>query len=235
MRKRFLLMPLVAALTGIALPAPASAIVGGTRTTQPQPFVVSLQTASGGHICGGALIKANWVVTAKHCGTPAQVRIGSLNRTSGGTVARVARTVAHPVADLELLQLATAVTHAPIPIAGDSGPAGTPVVMFGWGKTCPNGSCTEPTALNQLSSTIVDGSRCAGGRDRLSGEICVDNKDNSGPCAGDSGNPLTKNVAGARQLIGVHSRAGGFPCGAAPSSHADVPDDRTWIIQHTGG
>nr|WP_042180839.1 serine protease [Kibdelosporangium sp. MJ126-NF4]CEL14625.1 secreted trypsin-like serine protease [Kibdelosporangium sp. MJ126-NF4]CTQ96746.1 secreted trypsin-like serine protease [Kibdelosporangium sp. MJ126-NF4] len=236
MRKRFLLLPMVAALTGIALPVPASALVGGTRVTEPQPFMVSLQSSSGSHTCAGALIKANWVVTAKHCGTPAQVRIGSLSRTSGGTVARVSRTIWHPSADLELLQLATTVTHTPIPIAAESGPVDTPVAMMGWGRTCSTVPCDQPVQLQQLSSTIVDDSRCSGGL-RLSSEICVDNKNNTGPCAGDSGNPLTKNVAGAQQLIGVFSRSGGSNpvCGADPSRHVDLPDDRTWIIQNTGG
>jgi secreted trypsin-like serine protease len=236
MRKRFLLLFLAASLTWLALPATASAIVGGTPVAQAHPFMVSVQGPGGRHICGGALIASQWVVTARHCGVPAQVRIGSLNRTNGGTVAQVAQTIGHPSDDIELLRLSTTVPDRPIPIASESGPVGTPVVMLGWGRTCPTGPCAEPIMLHQLGSTIVEDSRCTGGGIRPSSEICVDNKGNTGPCGGDTGNPLAKYVAGALQLIGVYSRPGGTGpvCGAAPSIHVDVPYLRAWIDQYIG-
>src|SRR6266511_4237529 len=100
---------IAAAVAGLAAPAafaaagpvPSPRVVGGQPATEPYPFAVSLQTNRGDHFCGAALIRPNWVETAKHCvvdETPSsmQVRVGSTNRTSGGTVARVSRIVLHP-------------------------------------------------------------------------------------------------------------------------------------------
>nr|WP_230415608.1 snapalysin family zinc-dependent metalloprotease [Micromonospora tarapacensis] len=57
-------------------------VVGGRPATENYPWLVY---TSG---CAGTLIKANRVVTAKHCPTPSSVRVGSTNRSSGGTAAR---------------------------------------------------------------------------------------------------------------------------------------------------
>src|SRR5690349_13866216 len=71
-------------------PGPGTYVVGGTPASQNYSFMVYV---SG---CTGSLIKANWAVTAKHCPTPASVRVGSIDRSSGGTVVSVRRAVNHP-------------------------------------------------------------------------------------------------------------------------------------------
>jgi snapalysin len=208
-------------------------IVGGRPPTENYPF---LAYTDG---CTGSLIKANWVVTAGHCPTPATVRVGSTNRNSGGTVARVNRSVVHPRADVKLLRLATNVSQQPAPIPTTSGPAGTATRIIGWGQTCPvRGQCSTPTIANELDTSIVADNRCSGGDIDGPVEICTNNPGgNAGACYGDSGGPQVRRVDGRWNLIGATSRSGnGDPrCATGPSIYGDLPAIRSWINSQVGG
>ena len=62
-------------------------IVNGVEAVRGEtPWMVSLQTSSGFHFCGGSLISPNEVLTAAHCvesGSPSHVVIGAHNIISG--------------------------------------------------------------------------------------------------------------------------------------------------------
>ncbi|MCG5456978.1 snapalysin family zinc-dependent metalloprotease [Micromonospora sp. PSH03] len=206
-------------------------VVGGRPATENYPFMVYV---SG---CTGTLIKGNWAVTAKHCSTPSSVRVGSINRSSGGTVVRVTRAVNHPSVDVKLLQLASSVTYAPAPIPSTSGAVGTATRIIGWGQTCaPRGCGSAPAVANELDTSIVADSRCSG----INGpyEICTNNTNgNSGACYGDSGGPQVRRVNGVWNLIGATSRAGNnnSTCATSPSIYVDLPSIRSWISTQVGG
>ncbi|WP_443677164.1 S1 family peptidase [Micromonospora trifolii] len=206
-------------------------VVGGRPASENYPFMVYV---SG---CTGTLIKGNWAVTAKHCSTPSSVRVGSTNRSSGGTVVRVTRAVNHPSVDVKLLQLASSVTYAPAPIPSTSGAVGTATRIIGWGQTCaPRGCGSAPAVANELDTSIVADSRCSG----INGpyEICTNNTNgNSGACYGDSGGPQVRRVNGVWNLIGATSRAGNnnSTCATGPSIYVDLPSIRSWISTQVGG
>ncbi|XVS65252.1 S1 family peptidase [Actinosynnema sp. CA-299493] len=216
-------------------------IVGGGNATQTYSWMVSLQSTTGSHFCGGSLIKANWVVTAKHCvqgrsASSIRARIGTTNRTSGGTVATGAQIVTNSSYDIALVRLSTSVGQTPIAVASTSGAVGTATRIIGWGQTCaPRGGCGAPTILQELNTSIVSDGSCLGIYGSY--EICTNNPNgNAGACYGDSGGPQVKSVNGVWQLIGATSRAGNnsSTCATAPSIYMDVPAFRSWISQYAG-
>ncbi|WP_326556462.1 S1 family peptidase [Micromonospora sp. NBC_01796] len=206
-------------------------VVNGRPATENYSFMVYV---SG---CTGSLINANWAVTAKHCPTPSSVRVGSVNRSSGGTVVSVLRGVNHPTSDVKLLQLASSVSHAPAPIPTTSGAVGTATRIIGWGQTCPTRGCgSAPLVANELDTSIVADSRCSGINGTL--EICTNNTNgNAGACYGDSGGPQVRSIGGRWNLIGATSRAGNNnpTCATGPSIYGDLPAIRSWINTQVGG
>jgi trypsin len=70
---------------GAAIPQDSSVqIVGGTAAALGEfPFIVSVQTSSGSHFCGGTLLNANTVLTAAHC---AEDQVASRLRIRAGTI-----------------------------------------------------------------------------------------------------------------------------------------------------
>lgn len=150
--------------------AETSFIVGGRQASEEYPFMGSLQSPSGDHQCGAALVAPALMATAAHCVEGRQasemtVRIGSRDRTSGGTRSQVARVVQAPEhADIALLVLSERVSGAPIEVADGSPQTQQAVRLIGWGQDCPQKGCSTapPRQLKQLETKVLPAQDCPG-------------------------------------------------------------------------
>lgn len=226
MRIRIVVASLATALTGVlAVPAAANAaavgpdpIIGGS-TVASAPWAAAV-FSNGSFTCSGTIISANYVLTATHCisGTMS-VRIGSVNRTSGGVTRTVSSTVTRY--DLALMRLSSAVSTTYMPLSSSYPPVGSTNSLYGWGQTCYSGcgaSTTLKTATVQVTSTNVTDN--AGGRAIASSAI------SGNAWRGDSGGPEVYNGA----QVGVASTADG----QSRQYYGSVAYNRAWITSTAG-
>lgn len=222
-------------------------IIGGMEADEPYPFMVSLQSRSSEHFCGGSLLAPTWILTAAHCVQGRQprgvgARIGSADRTQGGELKQAAEIITHPDyapdgagGDLALVRLTEPAQSAPVPIAPAT-EAGMPARLLGWGQTCPTVGCGDsPVMLQQLDTSLVEGELCTAAFDAKV-ELCVDNAGgDSGSCYGDSGGPaLHRTEQGRWEVLGVTSRPGNDnpTCATGPSIYTSATAYSAWITEH---
>lgn len=196
-------------------------IIGGEEAAQGAwPWMVALiyatsNDAAQGQFCGGALIDAEWVLSAAHCtydlsGRPRQpteieIVVGrhQLSGTEGQRVA-VNWLIRHPGYtensfdnDLVLLHLVTPVDIPPVPLLQPEQKgyelSGTPVMVLGWGIT--DGG-QDSDVLRQVEVPLVDLRTCRQSYG-IFNEKVTDNMLCAGlktggkdSCQGDSGGPM---------------------------------------------
>ncbi|MBW4718643.1 S1 family peptidase [Saccharothrix obliqua] len=245
-----LLIALGVPANGSATPSDAARprIVNGAPSTQVYPFMASLQdAATGEHSCGAVLIAPRWLLTAAHCvrdwdgALHHQARIGTQDRTTGGTVLSVLETHVHPAYtevsagnDIALAKLYGSAPQQPIRIAPpEEAVPTTPTRLLGWGN--PEASqwaqCGAPVTLHWLNTSITEPAGC--GADLREKDLCTHNPNgNAGSCWGDSGGPQI--TYPEHRLLGVSSRLTTDFCGARPSIYTDATRHRDWITTVTG-
>ena len=233
MRVRRILALLAVALTG-ALIAPSTAqamtprdanpdnsiqIIGGS-TVSSAPWAVAV-FRDGSFTCSGSIIAPRWVLTARHCvgGSTMQVRVGSVNRTSGGTVANV--TAAYARFDVALLRLDRDVSASYVQLASSNPPVGSTNTIYGWGMTCYSG-CGASVQLKTASVRVTSTSAS----DAYGGQAIRSTRINGNAWRGDSGGPQFYNG----QQVGVASTANGVNI----QNYSSIAYNRAWIRSVSG-
>jgi secreted trypsin-like serine protease len=223
MRLKVFLAAVAVTVGGSLIPAnPAAADVsvniigGGTVSSAPWAAAVF---RSGSFTCSGTIIAAQWVLTARHCTSSSMsVRVGSVNRTSGGVVANVLSFSAQN--DLAVLRLDRSISTSYMPLASSNPPVGATNNIYGWGMTCYSG-CDASTVL-KTATVRVSGSTT----DAYGGPAIASTRINGNAWRGDSGGPETYNGL----QVGVASTADG----QTRQNYGSVAANRAWIRSVTG-
>ncbi|XP_063312959.1 granzyme A-like isoform X2 [Pelobates fuscus] len=187
-------------------------IIGGYEVKPHcRPYMALLNTSNS--MCGGTLIKANWILTAAHCCMTDKtiVVLGAHNRLKREKEQRkfrILRAVRHPEYnfetnnnDIQLVQLyGTAKLNRNIKTLSIENTEndlknGTICTTAGWGVT-EEGSKKSSDVLREAILQIVDRNKCKAVYQKIGAEITTDMlcaqgaKSNDDSCQGDSGGPL---------------------------------------------
>ncbi|XP_001357976.3 chymotrypsin-2 [Drosophila pseudoobscura] len=218
-------------------------IVGGEAAPEGfAPYQISLQSLSGAHSCGGAIIAEQWVLTAAHCVQGANVQLMVVVSGTNQYNIRENRHFVQAVHihcnydnpsmhnDIALLQLNDSIVWnertQPIPLPVAPMQPGAEVVLTGWGSTILWGN--SPIDLQILYLQYLPHREClealSNDPDCDVGHICTFSRQGEGACHGDSGGPLVSDG----YLVGLVNW--GWPCATGvPDVHANVLFYSDWI------
>lgn len=262
MGRRILLLALL--LLGAVVPSaagtvsPSPRIIGGTAADPAAwGFAAALETDFGRQFCGGALIAADWVLSAGHCRiyAPGSVRVvtGSADlRAPTVQLSRVAQMVRHPDwrmkvegaprDDLMLIRLATPSTAPIVPLAPGAAPAaGTLLRVAGWGSTSYNRANDsfgpDTPVLRTVRVKVRSAASCVeayGSGVFWPSEMLCASLPGQDACAGDSGGPLVQGEGPETALVGVVSWGTGCALARYPGVYSTIAANRCWITSTIG-
>ncbi|WP_328536508.1 S1 family peptidase [Streptomyces sp. NBC_00344] len=213
-RVRVLLLTALLLVTGSVMSsAPASAVIGGSKSTYA-PWAVRM-LVDGKPECTGTAVAPQWIISASHCffeqaepiaDKRISFRVGSLDMRKGITVHPVLRgRVGSARADMMLIKVPPMkVRTARLATAGVH--PGQAVRQYGWGATCTGdeNTCQSPV-LKQSDLRVLrpDAPRCDGYTVPGGSDFCMA-KVSGVPAGGDSGGPVMSIAPrGTETLLGV--------------------------------
>ncbi|WP_262003524.1 trypsin-like serine protease [Streptomyces sp. FIT100] len=237
----------IAAVTasGVLTASPASAVAGTAVADNAYAFTARLQIGDDEdtmRACSGALVDAQWVLTAASCftggltelapGRPAEKTVATIGRAdltgTDGHVSEIVDLVPRAGRDMVMARLASPATGiTPVTVATIQATQGDTLTVAGYGRTktewAPLRLHTAAFAVNAVTDTEVN----------IAGKTA-----NDAICKGDTGAPLLRDHNGTPELVGVNSRSWQGGCfGTDPAEtrtdavSARADDVASWIGQ----
>ncbi|NXN20730.1 GRAA protein, partial [Nycticryphes semicollaris] len=210
-------------------------IIGGAVVKpHSRPYMALIQGANNNLICGGALIKEDWVLTAAHCKVErARVILGAHSQKAEEKekqVFNIAKEIRYPCYnygskenDIMLLQLQKraklnkAVKTIDLPTSYDDPTPGTTCTVAGWGQIHKSRRKFSDT-LREVNVTVIAREICNDDDHYRKNPVITDNMICAGDkrggkdsCQGDSGAPLRCNNV----MRGITAFGKANKCGAA--------------------
>merc|ERR1740130_1746801 len=233
--------------------ASTNIVVGADAPKCGHPWMLSLQTSSNFHFCGGSLIDATHVLSAAHCcanmgnGAGYKAVIGDwkietnniVDRCPGEQTRTFSAVDMHPSYnplstsnDLCVITLATPVVAGTlVPQLASARPTdGTCTSVIGWGTTAAGGS--SPDILQTVDVPIVSDAECASSYSGYEpGNMLCAGYSAGGhdSCQGDSGGPHFTVADGMATLVGVVSWGYGCATAGYPGVYAKVDSALDWL------
>ncbi len=214
--------------------APAHAVTGAPVGDSAYAFTAKLEIGEGDarRACSGALVDAEWLVTAASCftdgttevqaGKPAWKTVATIGRadltaTTGGHVIEIVDLVRQPGRDLVMARLAAPATGiAPVTIATTPVTADDTLTAAGYGRTKAN---WVPNRLHTAAFTVNAVTEVQLG---ITGKTTGD-----AICKGDTGGPLLREANGKLELVGVNTHSWQGGCFGETETRTDAVAART--------
>lgn len=216
-------------------------IVGGVEAVKGEyPFIVSLQSSYGSHVCGGSLIKKNWVLTAAHCVGYFKTVVVGLH-TQGVTTGTEKFTTLEVIKnpgwdsgvlnnDWALVKLSGDSKFAPIALNTAEISGSVDFVTAGWGTTSESGGLSKNLLKVTVPFVSKEACEAAYPGQLTDSMICAGfpegGKDS---CQGDSGGPLLTGAGSNMKLVGVVSWGEGCARPNKYGVYSKVNVALTWI------